>query len=81
VTADLHRDGFRLNRIEQLGSGDEDDARACEGQQQPHVSRIQINIVACPLDRSDGDRIGDQPRLGAGLDGEKAAEFLQFAHS
>jgi hypothetical protein len=81
VATDLHRDWLRPNRIEQLGSGDEDDAGAGQGQQQAHRSRIKIDIMACPLHRADGDRIGDQPRLRAGLDCEEAADFLQFAHS
>jgi len=33
------------------------------------------------FDRADGDRIGHQPRFRAGLDDEKATEFLQHVHS
>jgi len=29
------------------------------------------------LDRSDGDRIGDQPRFGAGFDDEQSADLTQ----
>jgi len=81
MAADLHRDGLRLNRIEQLGSGDEDDPGAGQRQQQAHRTWIQLDIVACPLHRADGDRIGDQPRLRAGPDSEEAADVFQFAHS
>jgi len=81
MAADLHRGGLRLNRIEQLGSGDEDHAGAGQRQKQAHRAWIQLDIVACPLDRADGDCIGDQPRLRAGLYGEEAADVLQFAHS
>jgi hypothetical protein len=81
MAADLHRDGLQLDRIEQLGSGDEDDASAGQRQKQAHRAWIQLDIVACPLHRADGDRIGDQPRLRAGLDGEEAANVFQFAHS
>ena len=81
MAADLHRGRFRLHRVEQLGSGDEDDAGAGQRQQQTHRSRIEVDIVARPLNRSNGDRIGDQPRFRAGLDREQAAEVLQFAHS
>ena len=70
MAADLHRDGLRPNRIEQFGSGDEDDAGAGQRQQKAHRSGIEIDIVPRPLHRSDGDRIGDQPRFRAGLDRE-----------
>ena len=38
MAADLHRDGLRPNRIEQFGSGDEDDAGAGQRQQKAHRS-------------------------------------------
>jgi len=81
MTADLDRDRLGLHGIEELGSSDEDDAGAGHRQQQAHRSRIEVDVVACPLHRADGDRIGDQPRLRAGLDCEEAADGLQFAHS
>jgi hypothetical protein len=37
--------------------------------------------VARSFDRADGDRIGDQPRFGAGLDREETTDLAQFAHS
>jgi hypothetical protein len=37
--------------------------------------------MATAFDRAERDRIDHQPRFEAGLDREKAAEFLNHAHS
>jgi hypothetical protein len=36
--------------------------------------------MAAALDRADRDRIGNQPRLGAGLDREQAREARTQGH-
>jgi hypothetical protein len=33
------------------------------------------------FDRSNGDRVNDEPRLEAGLDREKSAQLAQHHHS
>jgi hypothetical protein len=43
----------RLDRIEQLGAGQEHDAGARERQQHTAVSRIDFKVMAAALDRSE----------------------------
>jgi len=45
------------------------------------MARIHLQIVPRTLDRSDGNRIGHQPRFRACLDDEEATDFLQHGHS
>jgi hypothetical protein len=61
---------LRSHRIEQLRTGDEDDARAGSSEQPPAESRILREIVLAALDRAERDDIDDEPRLEARLDPE-----------
>jgi len=81
IGPNLRRRGRGLHRIEQFGAGDEHDARARKSEQPTAKSRILCEVMLAAFDRADGDRIGHQPRFRAGLDDEKATEFLQHVHS
>jgi hypothetical protein len=81
MVAGLHRRRNGTHRIQELRSGDKDDAGAGQGQDQAHRPRIQFDIMARAFDRADSDRISYQPRFGARLDGEQASDFAQLAHS
>ena len=71
----------RADGVQQLRAGDENDARA--GERQEHTARtgIKIEIMMGPFNGADGNRVGDQPRFGAGLDREKSTDFAQHRHS
>jgi hypothetical protein len=69
-----------LHRIEQFGTGQEHDARAGQRQHPAAVSGIGLEIVAAALNRTERDRIDDEPRLEARFDREQAAHFPQHTH-
>jgi hypothetical protein len=75
---DRHR--LRLDRIHQLGPGDERHAKAGERQHDPGIARILIHIMQPALDRSDGEGISHEKRLRPGLDGEQAGEAKAHGH-
>jgi hypothetical protein len=75
-----HGHWLRLDRIDQLGPGDERDAEAGESQHDPGIARILIHIMQPALDRSDGDGISHEKRLRPGLDREQAGEAMAHGH-
>jgi hypothetical protein len=70
----LDRRRSRLDRIEQLGAGQEHDAGAGEGQHQSAIAGVDFQIVATAFDGAEGERVDHQPHLGAGLDREESGE-------
>jgi len=69
------------DRIEKLGSGEEDHAGAGRSQHPAGKSRILREIMLAAFDRADGDGIGDRPRLEARFNPEKPADLLSQRHS
>jgi len=69
--------GRRLHRIQQLRAGDEHHAGAGDGQKNSAVPRVEVEIMASPFDRADGDRISHQPGFSPGLDREQSTDFAQ----
>jgi hypothetical protein len=67
----------RLYAIDELRAGNKRNAEARQREQYAAVARIILHIVHAALDRSDGDGIGHQIRLEAGLDDEQSGEALQ----
>jgi hypothetical protein len=70
----------RLDRVDQLGPGNERHAKAGERQHHPGIARILIHIMQAALDRADGDGVRDEQRLVAGLDREQAGEAKAHGH-
>jgi hypothetical protein len=60
----------RLDRIEQLRSGDEHDAGAGSSQDPAARAGILRHIMLAAFDGAERDRIDDKPRLEARLDPE-----------
>jgi hypothetical protein len=71
---------LRPNAVQKLRSGYERDAEAGEGEQHAAIARINLHIMNAALDGAEGDGVGDQIRLQAGLDHEQATDFLQHLH-
>jgi len=69
-----------LDRIDQLGPGDEGHAKTGQRQHIARIARILVDVVKPALDRPDGDRISEEQRLGAGLDREQAGEAEAHGH-
>ena len=70
----------RTDAVEQLGAGNERNAEARRGQYQAGISGIALQIMNAALDRADGDGVGHQIRLRAGLDDEKSADLSKHVH-
>ena len=66
--------------VEQLGASDERYPEAGREQQHAAAPRIALHVMDAALDRTDGNRIGDQIGFKAGLDDEQSAKFLQADH-
>ena len=59
-------------RVEDLGAGHEDRARAA-GEKEPAADAgILGRIMEAPGDPADGERVDDRPGFEAGLDDEKS---------
>jgi hypothetical protein len=80
MTANLHGSRRGLHRIQKLGAGDEHDARAGDRQKHSAVARIEIEIVASPLNSTRGDCVGHQPGFGTGLDREQPTNLAEHRH-
>jgi hypothetical protein len=79
VRADRDR-RFRLDRVEKLGAGYEDDAGAGERQQVAAVPRIAVQVMLSALHGPDCNCVRDQPRFRARLDHEQAANLAEDLH-
>ena len=60
----------RLHAVQQFRSGDERNPEASGCKQHAAIAGIVLHIMDTALDRPDGDGIGHQIRLEAGLDDE-----------
>jgi hypothetical protein len=72
------RDG--ADAVEQFGASDERHAQAGNRKQPAAIAGILLKIVGAPLDRSDGDRIGDKIGLEARLDDKQSADLAKLRH-
>ena len=80
VGTDHDRRRLLADRIQQFRAGQEDDACAGQRQQDAAGARIGFHVMTPAFDRPDGNGVGDQPRFGAGLDGEQAGDALQHGN-
>jgi hypothetical protein len=76
----LGRHGCRPHGIEQLGADQEHHSGAGQRQQQAADAGIGLQVVNTAFDRAQRDRIGDQPRLSAGLDREQPGDLATHRH-
>jgi len=70
----------RFHAVEQFRSGDEWNPEASGRKQHAAIAGIVLHIMDTPLDCSDGNRIGHEIRLEAGLDDEQSGEALQHGY-
>jgi len=80
MATDLHGSRRGRHRIQELGAGDEHDARTGDRQKHSAVARIEFEIVASPFDSTHRDCVGHQPGFGTGLDREQPTNLAQHRH-
>jgi hypothetical protein len=70
----------RLDRIEQLRTGQEHYAGARHREHPAAPSGIGIEVMMAALDRTAGNGVGHQPRFRARLDDEQSTDLPEHCH-
>ena len=79
----FYRSGIGRNgpdAVEQLGSGDEWNAKARGSQQHSPVAGIVLHVVDATFDRADSNGVGDKIGLQARLDDKQSADLAKHRH-
>jgi len=71
---------LRPDAVEQLGPGDERNAKTGNRQQHAAIARIILHVMGAAFDRADGDGIGHQEGLKARLDDKQSTDLAKFRH-